>query len=228
MTAPSKDTVLHRIGEVQAHLPGAVSVMIGVAALGAVTLPGAWPMTRHVGLIAHEGAHAVMGSSLGHRVIAMRLQRDGNGGTVIAGITDRGSGIAVGLIGYLGPSLAGLGAAKLIGTGHIVAVLWLELLALAILLPLLRTAFGVISVLGTGGLLFLLARSAPLGAQTVTAYATAWYLLLAGVRMVLEDGSGADDAGKLRGLTRIPPGFWSRLWLLGAVTTLAIGGSLLV
>jgi hypothetical protein len=234
MTAPPLDTVLRQIGELQAPLPAATSVLIGVGALGAVALSAAWLMVRHVSVITHEGAHAVMGSGMGGKITSVTMKPNGSGRTKVRFRGSRGSSVAVGAIGYLGPSLCGLGAAKLISVGHAVAVLWLALLALAILLPVLRNLFGVFSVILTGGLLYLVARYATIGAQIAVAYGISWFLLLSGVRDVLElrlllkQGPAESDADLLKGLTRIPRGFWSSLWLMGTVAGVVVGGSLLV
>jgi hypothetical protein len=131
------------------------------------------------------------------------------------------------LAGYPGPSLFGLGAAKLISFGHIVAVLWVALLALAVLLPVLRNPFGVVSVVVTGVLLFTAARYAALGVQVAVAYAITWFLLLSGVRVVLDHGKGAIDAGELRKLTWLRPGIWSGLWLAATFAALVAGTVLL-
>jgi len=56
----------------------------------------------------------------------------------------------------------------------------------------------------------------------------AWFLLLSGVRVVLDHGVGAADAGNLAKLTHTRPGCWVWLWLIGSVLALAVGGSLLV
>jgi hypothetical protein len=47
------------------------------------------------------------------------------------------------------------------------------------------------------------------------------------VRMTLEHGTSAADAHILRSLTRIPNGFWSRIWLLGSLAALGLGAVLL-
>ena len=218
MPAPSLSTEVHRISEFQAHLPAATSLLIGVVT-GGLGLTVLWAVTRHLNTIAHEGAHAVMGSSVGGRVGSVRLMRGGTGETSVAG----GSRVMVGFAGYLGPSLFGLGAAKLISFGHIVAVLWAALLALAVLLPLLRNAFGFASVIVTGVLIFLAARYAAVGVQVIVAYVIAWFLLLSGVRVVIEHGTDAADAGNLRKWTRLPPGVWTGLWLAGTVASLVAG-----
>ena len=153
---PSLGAALSRIGETQVPLSAQAAVLIGVAALAAVGVSQFWLVTRHVGVIAHEGAHAVMGLGTG-RVRRVMLNPDGTGTTYLQ--LPRGSAhVAAGLAGYLGPSAFGLAAAALIAAGHIVAVLWLVLLLLALLLVLLvRTAFGVVLILVIGGLLYLVA-----------------------------------------------------------------------
>jgi hypothetical protein len=131
-------------------------------------------------------------------------------------------------VGYLGPSTFGLGAAKLIELRHSVAVLWLALILLAILLVIVRNPFGFVSVLVTGGLIYLIARYATVTTETVAAYAAAWLLLLSGVRKVIYRGTGAADAVNLRQITYIGRGFWVLLWLAGSVAAVAVGGSWLV
>jgi len=72
---------LHDIVALQAHLPVTSSVLLGVAALGAVTVPGISGLTQHFNTMAHEGAHAAMGSVTGRRVTAMTLRGNGEGRT---------------------------------------------------------------------------------------------------------------------------------------------------
>jgi cytochrome b subunit of formate dehydrogenase len=130
--------------------------------------------------------------------------------------------------GYLGPSAFGLGAAKLIEVGHIVAMLWLTLILLAVLLVVLRKVFSYVPVLATGALIYLIARYASVGANIATAYAVAWFLLISGVRMVLDHNLDAKDAQNLAGMTYIWRGFWVLLWLAGSVGAVVVGGSWLV
>lgn len=215
-------TEVHRITEFQAQLPTASSLLIGLVT-GGLGLTVLWVATRHLNTIAHEGAHAVMGSSVGGRVASVRLLRNGDGKTGVTLGPGRGAPAMVAIVGYLGPSLFGLGAARLISFGHIVAVLWAAVLCLAVLLPLLRNAFGFASVISTGLLVFLVARYAALGVQVIVAYAISWFLLLSGVRVVLSHGSGAEDAKILRGLTLLPRGLWSGLWLAGTIAALGAG-----
>jgi len=214
-----------QIGELQAPLPDASVLLIALAALAAV-LPGVWLVTRHVTVMAHEGAHAMIGSAVGRRVGAVRLMRNADGVTSLGDGGAAGS-VLIGIVGYLGPSAFGVGAAGLIHAGHIIAVLWAGLAALALLMIPLRASFGVVTVAAVFLLLALLAFAGTLQTQIVSAYAVTWFLLLSSVRIVLLRGTSAGDAGILQGLTRIPAGFWYRLWLLGTVAALCYGAVLL-
>jgi hypothetical protein len=225
--APSLNTVLSRIGEIQAPLPPAASVLIGLAALAAVSVQEIWLLVRHANTIAHEGAHAITGSAVGQQVRGVRLNANATGVTQMTGGSTAGD-VTVGFAGYLGPSGFGLGAAKLIEVGHSIAVLWLTLILLGVLLFVLRKLFSFVPVLVSGGLIFLIARYASVGAETVAAYAVAWFLLLSGVRVVLEHNLDAADARGLANITHIGRGFWVLLWLAGSVGAVAIGGSWLV
>ena len=212
----------HAVG----RLPAPVAVAVGFAALILVVMPGFWEMVRLVDTMAHEGAHAVVGSCLGSRVLSVRLKADGDGKTKLR--PGPGAGVTAGVVGYLGPSGFGLAAAGLIAHSQIVPVLWIGVLLLAILLLSVRNLFGIAVVIGTGFLLFSILRSKNAGLEAVTAYLLSWMLLLSGVRTVLEHGTGAVDAGILRDQTRLPRGVWYRLWLIGSIAALVWGATMLV
>ena len=218
---------LAQIGEIQAHLSAAGSVLTGLVALVAVSLQAVWLIARHVNTIAHEGTHAITDSALGHRIEWVRLNPDATGGTRASGGKLAGNVTAT-FTGYLGPSGFGLGAAKLIEVGHSVAVLWLALLLLIVLLFVLRSVFSYVPVIAVGLVIYLVARYGSVGAGTIAAYLLAWFLLLSGLRVVLEHNLNAADAGTLAGMTYIWRGFWVLLWLAGSVAAVAIGGALLV
>jgi hypothetical protein len=226
--APSSlQAALSRIGETQPSLPAAVSVVIGLAALAAVGVQEIWLVTRHVNTIAHEGAHALVGSAVGRKIQGVRLRPNANGDTRTAGGKAPGN-VTIGVAGYLGPSAFGLGAAKMIQLGHSDAVLWLTLLLLAVLLLTLRNTFGFVAVLATGLLLYIVARYASAGTATVVAYGVGWFLLLAGVRAVVDHRIGAQDADILAGITKVRPSIWVWLWLIVTVAALGFGGAMLV
>jgi hypothetical protein len=216
---------VRQIGHLQPQLPAGAVLLIALAAAAAV-LPGVWLVTRHVTVMAHEGAHAMVGSAIGRRVAGIRLKANAEGATDLSGGSAVGMTVAA-VVGYLGPSGFGVGAAELIRSGHIVAVLWAGLAALVLLMIPLRASFGVVSVAVAFILLALLAFAGTATTQIVTAYGLTWFLLMSSVRIVLLRGTGAGDATILRGLTRIPAGFWYRLWLLGTVAALCFGAILM-
>lgn len=227
MTASSLTTDLHRLAGVQVGLPSPIVVLIGVIAIGAALLPDIWLLTKHLTVMAHESAHAVVGSAFGRSVTAIRFARNAEGATEMSGGGRAGS-VVIGAAGYLGPSGFGIGAAELIRLGHVIAVLWLSLAALVILMVPLRMSFGVLTVIAAFALLFAFITFSTVGTQVVGGYGLAWFMLVSGVKRVAEVGTLAGDAAILRGLTRISHGFWFRFWLLGSLAALVFGAVLLV
>jgi hypothetical protein len=212
----------------QVPLSGAAAMLIGIAALAVVGLNVLWRFFEHGALMAHEGAHAAGMAMTLQKVGGIELNSDATGSTSPpAGIGWLGY-VFAGVLGYLGPSLFGLGAAKMIETGHIVEVLWIALFLLALLLLTVTTKFGVFTVIVAGGLVFLIVHYTPPGVQIVAAYAIAWLLLLSGVRGLLDDGVAAGDATILRGKTLIPRFIWFLFWLAGTLTAVAIGAKWLI
>ncbi len=225
--APSVGMVLSRIGETQAPLPAAAAVLVGLLALAVVGIQEIWLLARHVNTIAHEGAHAIAGSAVGQRIRSVTLKPNADGVTALSGGKVAGN-VTAGAVGYLGPSAFGLGAAKMIQIGHSVAVLWLTLALLVLMLAVLRQAFSFVPVLATSLLLYIVARYGSLGIETATAYGVAWFLLLSGVRVVVDHGARAADAGSLAKLTHTRPGCWVWLWMIGSLFALLVGSVLLV
>lgn len=220
-TLPLND-VLHRISETQPALSPSTSVMVGIGAVVAVGIPLTWQVAQHVDTIAHEGSHALVGSLLGGKVDYVKLRRDSSGLTMV-----RRGGFFPTFMGYLGPSAFGLAAAKLISVGHSVAVLWVGMVLLALLLLRVRNPFGFVTVILSGSLIYLVARYASVGTESVAAYFIAWLLLLAGLRTALMH-KGGEDWKILFAMTKIKRPFWSMLWIAGTAAALVVGGGLLV
>jgi len=219
--------MLSRIGEVQAPLPAAVALLIGILTTVVVNGPTLWAITTHINTVVHEGAHAVVGLGTGHSIHSVTIDRDGGGGTEIA--PARGIGYAfAAFAGYIGPSIAGLIAAELISIGRIVIVLWLGLLLLAAMLLMVHNWFGGTVILGCGVLLYLILRFTAVGFETTIAYAVTWFLLVSGPKAVLGAGSKPQDAAILAGMTILWPSAWSFLWLIGTIAALLGGGAILV
>jgi hypothetical protein len=227
MHPPPLDVVFQRIGETQTPLPTPAAVLIGLFACAVVALSGPGSLIDRVDTVAHEGAHALVGAGLGRRVRGVFLEANGDGATQL--YPSKGLGFILALaVGYLGPSGFGLGAAKLIELGHVVAALWLSMLLLAALVPVVRNRPGALAVALADGLLLLMARYAPLGLQVVAAYTITWVLLLSGLRTVVVHGVHAGDAQHLASRMHLPKLLWVGLWFAGAVLALGLGGDFLV
>lgn len=218
---------LDQIGQVQAHLSSSLAVFMAIVGIGAAWVPGVWNVLWPVSTIAHEGAHAVVGSAMGRKITGMEIKLDG-GGTSHEGDPGTLFRLPVTFAGYFGPSAFGVGAAELIRVGHIVAVLWIGLLALLIVLYLARKSFGVILVIAAVVALLLVLGGGSLGTQVVTAYAVTWFLLGSGLRVLNIRGTDSSDGAALQDMTGLPQWFWLPFWLAGTVAALIFGATLLL
>jgi hypothetical protein len=213
----------------QAPLSGGEAVLVGLAALAVVALPFLWPLAEHFNAIAHEGAHAVVGSVMGFGIKSVTLTMDPRGVTDYYRAPNTGvRRTLTRFVGYLGPSGFGLCAAKLIETGHAVTVLWIAIMLLVLLLFVVRKSFAMISVPGAIALLALVMRNTHSGVEEGIIYGMTWLLLLSGVRVAIAHGAGAGDAVNLRETTHIPGQIWALLWIAGTILAVAVGGKWLV
>ncbi len=222
--------VWHRV--VTEQPPPSVEVVALTAAVAAalVLVPGAWPVSRHVVTLVHEGAHGFAAWATGRELAGIRLHSDTSGVTV-----SRGRAGGVGMVvtvaaGYLGPTLLGLLAAWLLGAGHAVALLWILLVLLALLLVQIRNWFGLWSVLVSGVVVFGASWLLPEQEQSAFAYLVTWFLLAAGPRPVVElqvmrwrGRAPGSDADQLARLTGVPAIVWVGGFLLVTVAALALG-----
>lgn len=192
-------------------------------ALAAVAPYRVWRLTRTTITIAHEGGHGLVALLTGRRLEGIRLHSDTSGLTV-----SRGKPTGLGMVltaaaGYPAPSLLGLGGAALLAAGHITALLWGATALLLGLLVMVRNAYGILTVVLTGGLFLLVTWVTEPEVQAVFAYLVVWFLLLGGIRPVFElqrkrrRGAARDsDADQLARLTHVPALVW--LLLCHAVT----------
>ena len=208
-------------------LSGAAAAMIGLVALAVVAPIAGWQFIRHGTVMAHEGAHAVFGSLAGRKISGIMLNADATGGTFVAQGGCLGT-IIIGFAGYVGPSLFGLGAAWAIHLGYSESVLWVTLFLLVILAFMLRRSYGMITVVFTGALVYVVGHFTPRGVQIVAAYFLTWLLLLSGVRGILYRGADSSDGANLSQLTMIPRLIWWLLWLAATLGAVALGGKMLI
>ena len=166
---------------------------------------------RHGTAMAHEGAHAVSGTGI-RKVSGVTLNADATGATDMRGGGCLG-GIVIGFAGYAGPSLFGLGAARLIQLGHSVAVLWVALFLLGLLATGLRRSYGLITVVVAGALVYAVGRYAPL--RRPGRRRRRDHLDAPAVRGALgsRDRRAVQRRRQLSQLTMIPRVIWYLLWL---------------
>jgi hypothetical protein len=212
-------------------------LVASTAALAALVVlsPTTWPVARHVVTITHEGAHGAVALLTGRRLAGIRLHSDTSGLTVSKG-RPTGPGMVLTLAaGYVGPALAGLGAAALLLAGRPVAVLWAVLALLALLLVQIRNWFGLWSVLVSGAVVLAVTLWLPQTWQVAAAHLLTWFLLLAAPRPVLElqaarrrRGARTSDADQLARLTGVPGLLWVGLFLVLDVGALLLAGAVLL
>ncbi|NEB81815.1 M50 family metallopeptidase [Streptomyces sp. SID14478] len=208
-----------------------VVIATGVVALAAIAPHNIWRLSRNAITIAHEGGHGLIALLMGRRLDGIRLHSDTSGLTV-----SRGKPTGLGMVltaaaGYTAPPLLGLGGAALLAGGHITLLLWLATALLVAMLVMIRNAYGVLTVVVTGGAFVLVSWLAGPQIQAAFAYAVVWFLLLGGVRPAFElqskrrrGGAGDSDADQLSRLTHVPAGMWFFFFHAVSLCSLLGGG----
>jgi hypothetical protein len=235
MAVSNLSALWHEINAAQPAAPRWLVLSAASLALATVSYRPAWRVARNAVTIAHEGGHAVAALLTGRRLTGIRLHADTSGVTVSYGKPYGFGMVLTALSGYIAPSLFGLGGAALLGSGHITALLWVCVGLLALMLLMLRNFFGLLSVVVTGALAFVVSWYADAKVQAGFAYLAVWFLLLGGVRPVFElqwqrrGGRAPDsDADQLGKLTKLPAGLWVFLFVVVALGSVALGGHWLI
>jgi hypothetical protein len=212
-----------------------VVLATGVLALAVVVPHGAWRLARNAITIAHEGGHGLVALLTGRRLQGIRLHSDTSGLTVSRGKPTGAGMILTAASGYTAPPLIGLGGAALLAAGHITAFLWLATALLVAMLFMIRNAYGVLTVVLTGGGFLVVSWLAGPQVQAAFAYAVVWFLLLGGVRPAFElqakrrrGHAGDSDADQLSRLTHVPPALWLFFFHIVSVCSLLGGGGWLL
>jgi len=235
MAVSSMSELWREISAAQPTPPRALVLTVAAVALATVAYRPAWKVARNAVTIAHEGGHAVAALVTGRRLSGIRLHADTSGVTVSYGKPYGFGMVLTAVAGYMAPSLFGLAGAALLGLGHITALLWVCVGLLALMLLMLRNFYGLISVLITGAVAFVVSWYASAQVQAGFAYLAVWFLLFGGVRPVFElqfqrrSGRAPNsDADQLAKLTRTPGAFWVTVFILVAVGAALLGGHWLV
>jgi hypothetical protein len=207
-----------------------LAAIVGVVALVLVAHNGAWRLLRNVVTIAHEGGHAVVALLSGRKLNGIRLHSDTSGLTVSTGKAT-GPGMVFTLFaGYPTVSLLGLLGAWLMVADLAHVMLWATVVLLAAMLLALRNAYGVLSVVVTGAVVFAVSWFATASVQALCGELFSWFLLFGGIRPIAELRSKRrgratnSDADQLARLTRVPAALWLGIWLVLGVVALLVGG----
>jgi len=230
------DLTWHEAFTVQPVPPRWLVLGTGVFALLVVASPRVWPAARTVVTIVHEGGHALIALATGRRLGGVRIYRSTAGETRSAGRADGAGAALTAAAGYVAPPLLGLGAAAMLAIGHLTAMLLLSLLLLAGLAIAIRNAYGMVAVLAALVTVAAVSLYAPATVQAGFGYVMTWFLLLGGIRPVIELGrerrhrwgGGRSDADQLARLTSVPGGAWVMIFGLVAVAALAVSARWLV
>jgi len=215
--------------------PAAPSLVLVVGAgLTALLIVGlGWAVTRYAITIAHEGGHALTASSLGVRVAGIVIDSRG-GETKSDLVPGSANDFLITLAGYVAPSLFGLGGAILLNVGQVRNVLWLSLGFLVCALFMSRNPVTVVKVGLTLLCILAVLRYAGAGFQTFFAYAWIWFLLIGGVRSVLNLSrireTGRDtvsDVYFLQKSSYLPASLWIGFYGLFSFASLVLGALIL-
>ncbi|MGH3740755.1 MAG: M50 family metallopeptidase [Micromonosporaceae bacterium] len=203
----------------------------GVLACAIVLYRPLWRLARNAITIVHEGGHASVALLTGRRLRGIRLHSDTSGVTVSVGRSSGLGMILTVLAGYTAPSALGLLYAGVLAFDRVTLLLWLSIALLALLLMAIRNVYGVVAVVGTGGVIFAVSWFGTALVQSGFAYLFTWFLLLGGVWPVLElqrkrgrrqaPDSDADQLARLTGMGGV---LWVLLFGGFAVFAAVIGG----
>ena len=230
-----------RVSGSQPLPPAWVIGLTGLLAIAVVLDTRSWRLAGKVITIAHEGGHALVSVLSGRRLDGIRLHADSSGVTYSRGRRNGPGLVLTAAAGYVMPSLLGAGAAWLLASRHLTAMLWLALVLLVATFLAVRNLFGAVAVLVTAGAVFAVSYYATAVVQAGFAYLAAWFLLFGGfgaVRPVLELARGSlgrrqrwargSDADQLARLTGAPAGLWVTLFVLVSLAALVFGAGLLL
>jgi hypothetical protein len=200
-------------------------------ALAVIVPRTVWRLSRNAVTIAHEGGHALVALLSGRQLTGIRLHSDTSGLTVSRGKPTGPGMVMTAAAGYTAPSLLGLGGAWLLAANHITLLLWSATALLLVMLLMIRNAYGVLTVLLTGGAFVLVSWLTEPQVQAGFAYVVVWFLLLGGVRPVFElqgkrrrGGAPDSDADQLARLSHLPAAVWLVLFHVVSLCSLTGGG----
>ncbi|WP_018686879.1 M50 family metallopeptidase [Actinokineospora enzanensis] len=196
-------------------------LITAAVALGVVSINAFWRPARNVITIVHEAGHALIALLVGRRLMGIRLHSDTSGVTLSRGKPEGPGMVCTALAGYIAPSLLGMAFAALLAGDKVSVVLMICGALLFGVLIMVRNLYGVVSLVASGIVLFLVSWYAPDQVQVAFGYLIAWFLLFGGLRPIAElqskrrRGRARDsDADQLARLTGAPGFFWVGVFAL--------------
>lgn len=227
-------TIWDKLTSAQPDPPPLLVLLTAVVAVLVVATRLPWRISRNAVTIAHEGGHALVARLAGRKLHGIRLHSDTSGLTLSSGRPSGPGMILTLLAGYVAPSLVGLAGAWLLAGNRITLLLWVAVVLLLAMLVMIRNMFGVLSLLVTGGVVLAVSWYASPQVQAAFAWTSVWFLLLGGVRPVVElqrlrsrGRMPESDADQLARLTPFPALFWVGVFMLVSLAALAAGALLL-
>ncbi len=212
-----------------------IVLVAGLGALVAVAFDGVWRWSRSVITIVHEGGHAVAALLTGRRLTGIRLHADTSGLTLSVGRPTGPGMVVTAAAGYVSPSLVGLIGVALLAVDQVTVMLWAAAAVLAAMLIMVRNLYGALVLVVAGAAVVATSFYASPGLQAGFGYGLTWFLLLGGVRPVVEvwrqrheQWGQVSDAAQLARLTRLPVLVWTGFFGLVALGSLIGGGYLLL
>jgi hypothetical protein len=211
-----------------------MGLVIGTGLVAFFIATAFWAVSQHASTLAHEGGHALAATILGVSVHRLVVMSNGDGLTTRADAS-KNANILIGLSGYTGPSVFGLVGAILLNTGRVASMLWLSLFFLALAMIVCHSWFTAGIILATGGLIYLIVSNGNSGLQQFFGYTWVWFLLVAGLRDVMQlapikrnaTGPGGDSI-KLREATKVPTQVFVGCFGIFSFVALIVGALILV
>jgi hypothetical protein len=212
-----------------------LGLLIGSALAALVLALVLWALLTHVITVAHEGGHAFTASAAGGSVASIQVAPAGRGATEMypAGWL---SNVLSTAAGYLGPSVWGVCGAILLHEGIVTPMLWLTVGMLVCVSVLAKDLFTVGVTVLVGASVFAVVVWCGHGFQTFFAYTLIWFLLIGGMRSVLElsrfrqtsRSDTSSDAFHMARLTHLPGCLWVGFFGLVNLVALALGSMILI
>lgn len=195
-----------------------ILLLLFAAACCLVLIPQIWRWAGYFVTVVHEGGHAVAGLMVGRRLHGIKIRWDRSGETMSAGSGFIPFRMWTTWWGYPAPAVLGSVYLWTASEGYQGMAMTLTLIISFILFLQIRSFIAFIFISATMATTWALWWYAPAQVVATALYLVGWFLILGGVRVLLDlttnhlKGDTDDsDARALREMTFIIPGFF---WLL--------------